>query len=92
MVITTPQGRKKCKGAAITLNGSPLQIVQSAKYLGVIVDHHLSWAEHIDKVRKSVNTGIALINRIKDGISKGDLVSVYHGFIGSHLDYCCPVW
>ena len=39
-----------------------------------------------------MNGGVALIDRLKSGLNKVDVVSLYHAFIGSHLDYCATVW
>ena len=42
--------------------------------------------------KKVEHCGIALINRLKTGLNKADIVSNYHAFIRSHLDYCGTVW
>ena len=36
--------------------------------------------------------GIALLNRVKDGMPTSDRVMLYHAFVEPHLDYCAPVW
>ena len=36
--------------------------------------------------------GIAQLNSVKDGLNNDQRVSLYHAFIGCHLDYCGTVW
>ena len=62
------------------------------KYLGVLFDRHLNWSAHCEKIKKSVNFGIASINRVNDGLDIKQRVALYTAIIQPHLDYCEPVW
>ena len=44
--------------------------VQITKFLGVVIDCHLSWSKHINYIKTKVSKGIGIINRIKKIINK----------------------
>ena len=56
------------------------------------LDRHLIWTAHCEKVKRTVNFGIASINRIKDGMSLSQRVVLYNALIQPHFDYCASVW
>jgi len=49
-------GVPDCDKASIKLklNGLELQQVESTKYLGIIIDSHLTWEKHIDFLYKKI--------------------------------------
>ncbi|XP_055347092.1 uncharacterized protein LOC129594428 [Paramacrobiotus metropolitanus] len=65
---------------------------KSVKHLGVILDEHLSWADHVKKVQKNVRYGISLLNRVKVGLPTSQRIALFYAFVQSHLDYCSTVW
>ena len=36
----------------LTLNGTVLQRVEDSKFLGIVIDQHLTWKNHIDYITK----------------------------------------
>ena len=45
----------------IQINGSEIKEVSSAKFLGVIIDNKMSWAEHINHISRKVLKSIEVI-------------------------------
>ena len=67
----------------------------SLKYqspLGMYIDSHLSWSEHIDKISKKVSSAIGALKRVRPFISRKAGVQLYFALIQPHFDYCCSVW
>ena len=62
------------------------------KSLGVYIDKHLTWHEHIDKLCKKVASAIGALMRVRSFISIDASIQIYQGLIQPHFDYCCTVW
>ena len=75
---------------ALTINGRPLKIQQSVRYLGIIFDRRLSWNEHVQytvvKCKKRLNLMRAVSGR-SWGASQKTLLQIYRSLIRSVVDY-----
>ena len=78
------------KTLCLSLNGSLLKQVSSTKYLGVRIDHHLTWQNHIDYILKRVRGKIYSINRLNPPLTVKKLL--YQVYILPIFDYCDVVW
>ena len=77
----------------IVLNGQPLEVVNSAKLLGVKLTNNLSWNEHInDTIKKASKRFYFLIQLKRANVSLKDLVLFYITCIRSVLTYAVPVF
>jgi len=65
---------------------------EAVKYLGVVVDRHLNWKQHIDGVRKKSLACLASIRRAGTYISCHTKKMLYSSLVLPHLDYCSVVW
>ena len=66
--------------------------VESAKFLGVIIDEKLSWEAHIKYLEEKLNSCIVLIKRIKKYVPKTEYLKIYNALFMSHLSYCISCW
>ena len=80
---------RECK---LFLNNQQLMKVQSAKFLGVIIDEALTWEAHIDYLAEKLNTCIVMIKRVKSSIPKTEYLKIYNALFMSHLSYCISCW
>ena len=78
--------------APIEFLGKELPIVESAKDLGVIMDNHLSFNEHIDSLTSSLMGKLCMINRISHLLDHSTLFTVINSLVYSKLFYCSNVW
>ena len=62
------------------------------KYLGVIVDCHLNWKQHIINVSKKISRSIGVMYRIRKYLNPHVLKSIYYSLIYSHIVYAIQVW
>ncbi|MCU7801060.1 MAG: hypothetical protein KZQ70_13210 [gamma proteobacterium symbiont of Lucinoma myriamae] len=94
MLITTPQKRQRLenKDLNIKYRNNSLQTISSDKVLGVFVDHHLSWSEHVKYLSKKINANIWLLSKIKNFLSLSHRVQYYKSYIQPHIDFCNIVW
>ena len=66
--------------------------VESAKFLGVIIDEKLSWGAHIRFLEEKLNSSIVMIKRIKKYVPKTEYQKIYNALFMSHLSYCISCW
>ena len=73
------------------IGGRPLPCVISTKYLGVIIDQHLTWQCHIEYILKKIRTKLFGLHCLKP-LPNSLLATLYCGYIIQIFDYCDTVW
>lgn len=76
----------------LILAGEILEKASNIKYLGIVIDHHLSWHDHIDYVCDKVSRSINIMTKVKRYLGKHCLISIYYSLVYSHLIYGCSLW
>jgi len=61
--------------------------VKKAKYLGVMIDMHLRWDEHINNNVKRVRKTMFIFRKLRDHLPIKALFSLYYAFVQSILNY-----
>ena len=77
---------------AIRIRDREINRADVVKSLGMHIDRHLSWSEHIHKISKKISSAIGALKRARPFISCKTAVQVYTALIQPHFDYCCSVW
>ena len=57
----------------LAINGKIIERTTSIKFLGILLDEHLSWENHILIVENKVSKNIGILHKAKNIFSKGDL-------------------
>ena len=78
--------------ACYTIHGQTLELVESAKYLGVTTDSKLNFNNHIDSVAKKANGTRAFLNRNLRSCSHSIKDSTYKTYIRPMVEYPSTVW
>ena len=81
-----------CGNIHIYIDGAELDQVDCAKFLGIQIDAHSTWKNHIAFISSKVSRGIGAINRVKFILAHKSLRMLYFTLIHPHLTYCCLVW
>ena len=76
----------------IEIDAKLITKVKEAKSLGVIIDEHLSWSNHIDALSKKISSAIGALKRVRPFISEHTVLQIYQALILPHFDYCRSVW
>ena len=69
-----------------------IDIVQSTKYLGIILDQHLAWDEHITLLQAGISRALSFLKYAKKFLLLKVLNLIYKGVVEPHFRYCCSVW
>ena len=60
---------------------------KSFKFLGLLVDEHLNWNDHILQIRKKMSSGCFALSNSKDILPMKPRLNIYNSLIMSHLLY-----
>lgn len=92
LAVELPQLLKKLSSFSITLFDKEITPVPVVKDLGVLLDTHLSYNQHITEIASKCLFKLYQINRIKHLLDRKTLLLVINSFVFSKLQYCSTVW
>ena len=77
----------------ICVNGENIEIVESYKYLGTIIDHKLDWSEHTEYLFKKANQRLHFLLVLKSfRVDRTIMTLFYSSVIESVITHDCVVW
>ena len=76
----------------IEIDRNIIKRVSTTKYLGIFLDEHLTWHEHIKYVHKSLLKYYGIFNKIKLFITKNIARQLYFAFVFSKIKYGIEVY
>ena len=76
----------------VLINDKEVERVGSIKFLGVLLDEHLSWKEHIRYIENKIAKNIGLLYRAKTFLGKHSLLTLYYSYIHTYLNYANLTW
>ena len=62
------------------------------KYLGVIIDQHLSWKHHINYIALKISKNIGVISRLRHFVPLKTLLSIYNSLVSPYISYGLIAW
>ncbi len=87
MLIGTPGSVTKMENVNITIDGIQLEKVRTFNYLGVKLDHHLTFKDHVAYVNGKTFSKIRLLGRLCRNLDWGMLMLLYKTLILPVFDY-----
>ena len=76
----------------VNINKTIINLVDSSKFLGFIIDNELSGKEHNLHLSKTLSRNIGIINKLKMSFPKYILKSLYSTLILPYLNYGILAW
>ena len=76
----------------LKINNYEIKRSTSIKFLGVMVDEHLNWKDHINVIENKLSKNLGLLHKAKQFLSSKAMKSVYFLFLHSYLTYGNVVW
>jgi hypothetical protein len=62
------------------------------KFLGVILDQHLTFEPHIRYIKGKISRGIGILLKGKRILNQSSLLTLYHAFLYPYFTFCVTVW
>ena len=84
--------RKLQHNFKITIGSAIIKRQSQTKYLGIILDEHLTWTPHIQMLQKKMASAVWALSRLRNVASTKTLRTVYFGLVHSKLQYCISCW
>jgi len=76
----------------ISIDNKPILQVKSTKFLGVYVDEHLTWKQHITQISNKIAKNVGILSRISYLLPRNIISNLYYSLIQPYLIYCNIVW
>jgi hypothetical protein len=90
MLFYTPQ--RKARIPNLKFDSYEIQVVDSFNFLGILLDKHLNWNEHLGAIRKKVSKISGVICRLKHFLPQNILLTIYNSLVLPHLIYGILIW
>ena len=87
-----PHHKHDYSNYSIKLNGTKIEPVNSVKYLGMYIDRHLNWNNHICELSKKLSRANDILSKLRYNESLEICLQVYYAILYSHLTYGCNAW
>ena len=84
--------RLPSKLPTLVINNTQISRVECLKFLGIILDQHLDWGQHIACIEKKISTNIGVLYRASKYLNFNCLKNLYYSLIHSHINYGNLVW
>ena len=86
-------GNKQCEdNHVVSINGMDIKRVYVTKFIGVHIDSHLNWREHINHIKSKISKNVSIMRRVKHLLIDSALYSLYSTLVMPYLNYCCEIW
>ena len=76
----------------VSINGMNIKIVYVTTFLGVHIDSHLNWGEHINHIKSKISKNVSIMRRVKHLCIDSALYSLYSTLVMPYLNYCCEIF
>lgn len=87
-----PKNKNIVNNFNLVIDSEYIQRVNVLRYLGVLLDDKLSFAEHISSCTKKLNTAIFVLRYMVNFCPIEILLNIYHALFLTHINYCILVW
>ena len=76
----------------IKLNGQELKFTDKCKFLGVMLDNRLTFADHINYVTSKISKNIGIFYKIRQNLNLEARLNFYNSLILPYLSYNIVIW
>ena len=76
----------------ILINKQAIEEVKFVKYLGVLIDSHLTFKAHIDELTKKIARSVGILYKLRPFVTTRILTNVYYAIVYPFLLYGITVW
>ena len=90
MIFRMPQ--KNIRPPEIEIDNTKIELTTDFNFLGLIINQHLKWDSHINKIASKLNNILGVIYKLKDTVPNFILKNIYNALFLPHLNYGLKCW
>ena len=91
-IIFHPYNKPLKQHITVKINNKSIIEKDHIKYLGVIIDSHLNWKQHIFNISTKMSRYIGIMCKLRQFVKKNVLKNIYYSLLYPHLVYAVQVW
>ena len=84
--------KAKAPDVKLSINGVDLERVTTFKFLGLTLNQHLTWADHIRSITVKIARVVGVMNKLKFSLPQHILLTLYYSLILPHLNFQILCW
>ena len=92
LLIFRHQNKKINFDLNIKINGKKITPSLYVKYLGVYIDCHLNWKNHVSEVSTKLSRACGMLAKIRHYVCHQTLITIYYGIFSSIMLYGSQIW
>ena len=77
---------------ALHINNKVINEVESASFVGILIDRHLNWSKHIQMINSTIRKKVGILFKLRQFIPTNILILLYKTLIQPHISYGLEVW
>ena len=77
---------------SVMLSGEIVETVTTFKYLGILLDNHLSFCEHVAYLRRKIYAKVKVLGHVRQYISQIRALQLYKSLILPEFDYADQIY
>ena len=83
---------KQFREPDLILNNDKIERVKTFTFLGLIMDEHLTWKPHIDKIASKLSRASGIINKLKNILPLNIKITLYNTLVLPHINFNILLW
>lgn len=76
----------------LNIAGDSLEIVSNTTFLGLHLNEHLNWKNHMIDLQTNIRQKLAIVSKVKKQLHYTALLKIYHSLINGKVKYCISSW
>ena len=84
--------QKKDEAMSFSINEVQIDNVSYFKFLGIMLNEHLTWKAHANMITLKLSKVVGIINKLKYVYPKAALMTLYSSLFLSHINYGLLLW
>ena len=85
LVIFSPKRKQTYKLLNFQINGQKFEISKRVKCLGIQIDQHLNWNQHVKNIIPKLTRAIGILSKNGHYVPKFLLKTIYYSIFNSHF-------
>ena len=83
---------KPITNVTLKINNHAINEAKYVKYLGILIDSHLTFNHHIDEITKKISRSIGVLYKVRHYVNTKLLCNLYYAIIYPFLLYGITIW